>query len=259
MIGTSGWQYGHWRGRLYPVRLPQRQWLSHYADRFAVVEVNATFYRLPAATAVEGWARAVPADFLFAVKASRYLTHVRRLRDPGEPVARLMRVLEPLGDHLGPVLLQLPPRMPCDPDGLDAALRAFPAGVRVAVEPRDADWFTARVRAVLERRGAALCHADRPGWRPPAWRTADWGYVRFHEGRSSPRPCYGRVALTNRAARIAADHRPDEDVYVFFNNDTAGCAPRDARWLAGRLTALGVPVTRTPAVAETAVGDTPPA
>jgi uncharacterized protein YecE (DUF72 family) len=106
-IGTSGWQYAYWRGRLYPKRLPQRLWLEHYAERLAFVEVNATFYRLPSRTAVEGWRRRTPPDFTFAVKASRYLTHVRRLREPREPVRRLMDAVEPLGDRLGPVLLQL--------------------------------------------------------------------------------------------------------------------------------------------------------
>ena len=191
IIGTSGWQYRHWRGRLYPQDVPQRAWLAHYAERFAAVEVNATFYRLPARQAVEAWARTAPADFVFAVKVSRYLTHVRRLREPAEPVARFMNAIEPLGDRLGPVLLQLPPRMACDADALEAVLRRFPAGVRVAVEPRDPSWFVPSVRRVLERRAAALCLADRSGLVTPEWRTAEWGYVRFHEGRAAPGPATG--------------------------------------------------------------------
>ena len=249
LIGTSGWQYAHWRGRLYPEGLPQRLWLEHYADRFAAVEVNATFYRLPARAAVEGWRRRTPPDFTFAVKASRYLTHVRRLREP----RRLMEAVEPLGDSLGPVLLQLPPGMRREAAALDAALRCFPAGVRVAVEPRDRSWFDDEVRALLERRGAALCLADRPGWRPPAWRTADWGYLRLHEGRAHPSPCYGRTALTTWAERLAELFGFDDDAFVFLNNDAQGCAPRDARVLAGRLRAAGLRPSRVPGPPETPV------
>lgn len=255
LIGTSGWQYRHWRGALYPRRLPQREWLPHYAERFATVEVNATFYRLPSRAAVEEWARRTPEDFVFAIKASRYLTHVRRLREPQEPVRRLMDTIDPLGERLGVILLQLPPRMRCDSDLLDRALRCFPPGLRVAVEPRDPSWFVAPVRAVLERRGAALCLADRPGWRQPDWRTAEWGYVRFHEGRATPSPCYGRTALATWADRIAEAFGPSDDVFLYFNNDTEGCAPRDARRLAAGLEARDVPTSRVPGRGETPVGD----
>jgi uncharacterized protein YecE (DUF72 family) len=254
LIGTSGWQYAHWRGRLYPRGLPTRRWLEHYAERFATVEVNATFYRLPRPATVEDWARRTPPDFVVVAKASRYLTHIRRLREPAEPVRRLMGVLEPLGERLGAVLLQLPPDMRRNLDALDDALRRFPGGVRVAVEPRHPSWFDDATRSLLERRGAALCMADRPGWRPPAWRTAAWGYLRLHEGRAAPRPCYGRGALSSWAARLAERFTPDEDVFVFMNNDTEGCAVRDARVLAGRLRAAGLRPTRVPGPAETPVG-----
>lgn len=257
LIGTSGWQYAHWRGRLYPAGLPQRRWLEHYAERFATVEVNATFYRLPRPETVEDWARRTPGDFVVAAKASRYLTHILRLREPREPVERLMRTLEPLGERLGAVLLQLPPNMRRDLDALDGALRAFPAGVRVAVEPRERSWFDDDTRALLERRGAALCVADRPGWRPPLWRTADWGYLRLHQGRASPPPCYGRGALDSWARRLADCFAAADDVFVYLNNDGEGCAPRDARILAGRVRAAGLRPTRVPGPRETPVGDAP--
>ncbi len=254
-VGTSGWQYAHWRGRLYPRGLPQRRWLEFYAECFAAVEVNATFYRLPRRATVEGWRDRTPADFVIALKASRYLTHVRRLRDPIEPIRRLMATVEPLGERLGPVLLQLPPGMRRDLDTLDRALRRFPAGVRVAVEPRDGSWFDDGTRALLERRGAALCLVDRLGRRAPDWRTADWGYLRLHEGRASPRPCYGRSALDGWARRLAGLFAPGDDVFAFLNNDAAGCAPRDARVLARRLRAVGLEPTRVPGPRETPVGD----
>jgi len=254
VVGTSGWQYRHWRGRLYPRDLPQRAWLGHYAERFAAVEVNATFYRLPAPGTAAAWAARVPDDFTFAVKVSRYLTHIRRLRDPGEPVARFMAVAEALGPHLGPVLMQLPPTMRADLAALDATLRAFPSGVRVAVEPRHASWFTGDLYALLERRGAALCWADRPGWRPDHVRTADWCYLRLHEGRAAPRPCYGRAALASWARRIAERFGPGDDVFVFANNDPEGCAVRDARAMAGLAAREGLTATRVPGPAETPVG-----
>jgi uncharacterized protein YecE (DUF72 family) len=218
------------------------------------VEVNATFYRLPAPATAEAWAARVPRDFTFAVKVSRYLTHIRRLRDPEEPVARFMAVAEALGPRLGPVLMQLPPNMRADLGARDATLRAFPSRVRVAVEPRHASWFTGDLYALLERRDAALCWADRPRWRPDHVRTAGWGYLRLHEGRAAPRPCYGRAALASWAGRIAERIAPDEDVFVFANNDPEGCAVRDARVLARLAAREGLRPTRAPGPRETPVG-----
>lgn len=255
LIGTSGWQYRHWRGRLYPAGLPQSRWLEHYAERFATVEVNATFYRLPRRETLERWRRRTPPDMVLAVKASRYLTHVRRLRDPAGPVGRLMDVVAGLGDKLEPVLVQLPPGMRRDDGLLEAALAAFPAGTRVAVEFRDPSWDDARTRRLLERHAAALCMADRLSRHAEPRRTADWGYLRLHEGRASPRPCYGRAALDAWARRLARLFGPDDDVFAYLNNDAAGCAPRDAAILARRASAAGLRPTRTPPAAETPVGE----
>jgi uncharacterized protein YecE (DUF72 family) len=253
-IGTSGWQYRDWRGRFYPEGLPSTRWLEHYAARFATVEVNNTFYRLPAPRTFEQWGRRVPDDFVIAVKASRYLTHNKRLREPEEPVERLLAHARPLGAHLGPVLLQLPPDLPAAFDALDATLRAFGARGRVAVEPRHASWFGDELRDVLARHDAALCLADR-GSRPitPLWRTADWCYVRFHAGRASPRPCYGPDALAAWVRRVG-DLWPDVDGYAYFNNDTFGCAVRDAIVFANAATHAGIAVTRVPDVHEAPVG-----
>ena len=228
-IGTSGWQYRDWRGPFYPPKLPQKQWLEHYAEHFSTVEVNNTFYRLPARETFEQWARRVPAGFVVSVKASGYLTHYRRLREPEEPVERLMDRATALGDHLGPVLLQLPPDMKAEPGRLDATLRAFNRRVRVALEPRHESWFTEEVCAVLREHDAALCLADRRS-RPvtPLWRTADWCYLRLHIGAARPVPCYGEHALASWSARLRDLWGPDIDGYVYFNNDTNGCAVRDA-------------------------------
>jgi uncharacterized protein YecE (DUF72 family) len=243
-IGTSGWQYAHWRDRFYPRDVPQRRWLEYYADRFETVELNNAFYRLPERSTFEQWRERTPSGFVVAVKASRYLTHIRRLKEPEEPVARLMERAQGLGDRLGPVLLQLPPNLPADLERLDATLRCFPSHVRVAVEPRHDTWFSEECRQLLEQRGAAFCLADRGGVLGPLWRTTDWGYVRFHQGRALPPPCYGRNALARWAARLAALFAPGEDVYAYFNNDPLGCALRDAVRFASAAGRAGLEPTR---------------
>ncbi|MER6288311.1 DUF72 domain-containing protein [Streptomyces sviceus] len=232
-VGTSGWQYKDWRGVLYPDGVPVRLWLEEYAEHFPTVEINNAFYRLPSRETFEAWRERVPGDFVVAVKASRYLTHIKRLKDPEEPVHRLMSHAEGLGDRLGPVLLQLPPTLRADTELLDACLACFPASTRVAVEPRHASWWTPGTREVLETRGAALCWADVRA-RPvsPLWRTTDWGYVRFHEGRAQAWPHYGRRSLETWAERIGGTWAGDEDVYVYFNNDPNGAAVRNAKLFA---------------------------
>ena len=230
-IGTSGWQYRDWRGTLYPPGVAQRRWLEYYAERFGTVENNGAFYRLPSRDAFAGWRARTPEGFVMAVKASRYLTHVRRLRDPAEPVGRLMGAAAGLGDRLGPVLLQLPPTLRADAGALADCLAAFARypGTRVAVEFRHESWWTEDIRQVLTRHGAALCWADRLG-RPltPLWRTADWGYLRFHEGAAQPWPRYGNQALQRWADRVTATWPDGADVFGYFNNDQAGAAPQDA-------------------------------
>nr|WSW41881.1 DUF72 domain-containing protein [Streptomyces sp. NBC_01001] len=229
-VGTSGWQYRDWAGVLYPPDRPQRLWLEAYAEHFATVESNNAFYRLPSPETFAQWRERTPQGFVMAVKASRYLTHIKRLHDPEEPVHRLMTHAAALGDRLGPILLQLPPTLQADPEVLNACLACFPHGARIAVEPRHESWWTADVRAVLADHRAALCWADR-GSRPvtPLWRTADWGYVRFHEGRADPAPRYGRTALRSWADRIGGTWPPDADVFVYFNNDAGGAAVVNAR------------------------------
>jgi uncharacterized protein YecE (DUF72 family) len=228
LVGTSGWQYRSWRGGFYPTGLPQRLWLEQYAETFRTVEVNNAFYRLPERSTFEQWRTRTPEGFCVAVKMSRYLTHIKRLRDPEEPVARFQDRATARGDKLGPVLLQLPPSLPADTGALEAVLARFPDRVRVAVEPRHASWWSDEVRDALHRHNAALCWADRLG-RPvtPLWRTADFGYLRMHEGRATPRPRYGRRALVSWLDRIR-EAFGGAPVYVYFNNDPGGAAVVDA-------------------------------
>lgn len=229
LVGTSGWQYRHWRGAFYPPEVPQRRWLEFYAGRFATVENDGTFYRLPARAAFEQWRTRTPDGFVMAVKASRYLTHFRGLRDAAEPVARMLEAFGGLGEKLGPVLIQLPPRMGADADLLDRALRGFPAGIRVAVEPRNPSWWTGDTREVLARHDAALCWADRAGQpQTPLWRTAEWGYLRLHEGDGTPWPRYAGPCLRAWADRIARAWPGSGPVYAYFNNDQGGAAVQDA-------------------------------
>jgi uncharacterized protein YecE (DUF72 family) len=249
-VGCSGWQYADWKGRFYPPDLAQSHWLEHYSEHFETVEVNSAFYRLPEAVVFERWASATPSDFLFSVKASRYLTHVRRLREPGEPVRRLVRRARALGAKLGPVLLQFPPNLQIDLDALRATLDAFPSGSRVAVEPRHESWHRDQFFDLLREFDASFCLSDRSGRRSPLQRTSDWGYLRLHEGRASPPPCYGRQALRGWALRLADLWGADDDVFVYFDNDHGGCAVRDAHRFAFALEKAGLSATRVPGARE---------
>jgi uncharacterized protein YecE (DUF72 family) len=249
-VGTSGWQYRDWRDSFYPRELAQSGWLRHYADRFATVELNNSFYRLPERATFDAWRAATPDDFVLAVKMSRYLTHIRRLRDPEEPVRRFLERAGGLGEKLGPVLVQLPPTLQVDLARLADTLDRFPPGVRVAVEPRDDSWFEEELRTLLEDRGVALCLADSPRRATPVWRTAGWGFVRFHEGLATPRPCYGERALATWADRIASLWDDRADVFCYFNNDARACAVRDAVTFAGLAVRAGLRPTRVPAAGE---------
>jgi uncharacterized protein YecE (DUF72 family) len=256
LIGTSGFDYPHWRGRFYPASVRGGDRLAYYAAHFRAVELNVTFYRMPAESAFRRWAAAAPEGFVFAVKASRYLTHVRRLREPEPAVRYLMARAGLLGVHLGPILLQLPPDMPVELDRLAETLSAFEAvareagvgagatggaevgagrarvvaapALRVAVEVRHESWFRPEFEALLREHGAALCLADRRGPRTPIWRTADWTYVRFHEGRGDW-PGYGDSELEAWAGWLREVWGSELSGYAFFNNDARGCAIDDAR------------------------------
>ncbi len=227
-VGTCGWQYDDWRDAVYPHDLAKTAWLRHYGQRFDTVECDNAFYRLPAVETFEKWAGALPDGFSMAVKASRFLTHIKRLKDPQEPVQRLLAAVRGLGDRLGPILVQLPPTMRVDVDRLAQTLQCFPTSVRVAVEPRHETWWTPEVRRVLEERNAALTWSDRLGSPvAPMWRTADWGYVRLHEGRAAFPPDYGKAVLRKWLRRIDETYGGDE-TFVYFNNDPGAAAVRNA-------------------------------
>lgn len=258
-IGTSGWHYGDWKGAFYPEGMSRKEWLHFYSARFSTVESNAAFYRLPETETFHGWAGQSPDDFVIAVKMSRYLTHVKRLADPEEPVGRFVERIEGLGDKLGPVLLQLPPNFRKDLPRLDAVLSQLPARLSVAVELRHASWFEDEVRTCLKSHGAALCLADR-GSRPaaPLWRTADWTYLRFHAGTGLPAPCYGRTALVSWAERLLDGWGKGAEAWVYFNNDTNACALRDARRFQRACIRTGLGPTRVPRAGEVVLREAGP-
>jgi len=229
-IGCSGWSYQHWKGRFYPGRAPESGWLGLYAETFDTVEVNATFYRLPLRSTVAGWAARTPRTFLFAVKASRYLTHVKRLRDLPAGLARLEERIAPLreADKLGPVLWQLPASFRRDDVRLAETLARLPDG-RHAFEFRHPSWFDDDVYALLREHRAALVVADRNGLPEAPWvDTAGWWYVRLHHGRAGRRGNYSPAELARWAERLRGR---SDDAYVYFNNDWEGFAPQNAATL----------------------------
>jgi uncharacterized protein YecE (DUF72 family) len=247
LVGTSGWQYKHWRHIYFRRGTPQNRWFEQVMRDFRTVELNVTFYRLPKAEVFAGWYSRSPADAVITVKASRYLTHVKRLRDPQPSVDMLLERIRPLREKLGPILVQLPPDLQADVGALDATLSCFPAGLRIAVEPRHDSWWTDDLQRCLARHNAALCWADRKGPITPLWRTADWGYLRFHEGKHQPWPFYTDDELDGWADTVTSTFPEDsEDVYVYFNNDPGGAALVDAITFAGQIAGRGRTVTRVP-------------
>jgi uncharacterized protein YecE (DUF72 family) len=236
-IGCSGWNYQHWRdGVFYPPRMPPRRWLEHYARHFDTVEVNSTFYRLPRESAVANWVRESPPGFLFAVKMSRYATHIRRLRDLAPSIALFYERIRPLvaSPKLGPVLWQLPPDFRRNDERLAEALEQLPPG-RHCFEFRHESWFVEEAYQLLRRHGVALVIGDTPQrpFQPHAF-TADWTFVRFHHGTRGRDSNYSRRELEEWAERIEA-WAAEREVYAYFNNDRRGFAVRNGFWLRTRL------------------------
>ena len=235
-IGTSGWHYTHWRGVFYPDDLPTRAWLAYYARHFDTVEINNTFYQLPEPGTFSTWAEIAPPNFLFAVKGSRYITHMKKLRDCGEPLERFLERSRLLGEHLGPILWQLPPRWHCNPDRLASFLRLLPTDLRHAFEFRDPSWFTDDIYALLREHGAALCIYNMGGSTSPWMVTADWTYLRFHGPEAKYAGRYTEDQVEECAWKIRESvFDKGLSVYAYFNNDAHGWAIENARYLAETL------------------------
>jgi uncharacterized protein YecE (DUF72 family) len=224
-VGTSGWVYDDWPGRFYPRELPRDRWFAHYAKEFDTVEVNNSFYRLPQAHTFAAWAEQAPRGFSYAVKFSRFGSHMKRLLDPEGTIGLFLARAEHLGKHLGPILVQLPPRWGVNVERLAAFLEVAPKQHRWALEFRDQSWLCDPVYRVLERHGAALVLHDLLP-KHPRILTADWTYLRFHGIDYGGH--YSNQALRATARRIEDWRARGHDVFAYFNNDRQACGVRDA-------------------------------
>jgi uncharacterized protein YecE (DUF72 family) len=235
-IGCSGWNYTSWKGRFYPRDLPASRWLAYYAETFDTVEVNNTFYRLPESSTFETWRKQTSSTFLMAVKASRFLTHMKRLRDPVEPLDRLFSRAAALGSRLGPVLYQLPANFHIDLNRLESFLRVLPSRLvprskrrlQHVFEFRHSSWYVSETYQLLEQHDVAICLHDKAGSEIVAPFVGPFVYVRFHGTSGRYHGSYDDRTLKNWAARLADQSRGDRAVYVYFNNDPNAVATRNA-------------------------------
>jgi len=231
LIGTSGWSYSHWRGIFYPPDVASANFLAFYTQKFPTVEINSSFYHLPRATTIARWASTTPAGFCFAVKASRYITHLLRLRNCAEPLQAFFTLVRGFGNKLGPVLFQLPPGLHRDTDLLAEFLALLPPDLRVAIEFRHKSWYENSVFALLVSHGVALCLHDMRGSEAPPEPTAPFVYLRFHGPQQAYTGSYEPSQLARRAAQIGEWAASGRDVYAYFNNDIGGYAVQNAQEL----------------------------
>jgi len=225
-IGTSGWVYAHWRRLFYPDEMPESEWLAFYARHFGSVEINRSFYRLPTRENFAAWRNGTPNDFVFAVKASRYITHMKKLKEPEQTLPPLLEAVVGLGEKLGPMLFQLPPSWHVNAARLRAFLQALPRGLKVTFELRDPSWHTQEILDLLAEFNAAFCVYDIGGFASPRVTTADFAYLRLHGPGEAYCGLYGTVALGNWAAWLGRQNV--QEAYVYFDNDQAAYAARDA-------------------------------
>lgn len=227
-IGTSGWHYSHWSGVFYPGDLPDSQRLRFYQDRFHTVEVNNTFYQMPQKKTLRDWKETVAEDFIFSVKASRYITHMKKLKDPRKPISNFFGKIEALENNLGPVLFQLPPNWRVNPDRLKAFLECLPDGHRYTFEFRDPSWFDERVYSLLMEHRAALCIYDFDRLQSPRETTADFVYIRLHGPDGPYKGQYSTQSLAGWAGALSAWTGKVDEIFCYFDNDEAGYAAQDA-------------------------------
>ncbi len=231
-IGTSGWHYKHWLGLFYPAKLSAREMLGYYSQHFHTVEINNSFYHLPGASTFERWRQTTPSHFLFAVKGSRFITHMKKLTDPARSTVKFFEGADRLEKKLGPILFQLPPRWHLNLERLSEFLEALPANQRYSFEFRDESWHVGEVYALLRKHNAAFCIFDLAGKETDLEITANFTYVRFHgpvEARYAG--SYSNQALTKWARRLRDWQDELKNVYVYFNNDVGGHAISNAKQL----------------------------
>ena len=222
-IGTSGWIYPHWQGTFYPNDLPKNQWFQYYCSKFSTVEINATFYRAFKDSTYLNWYQKAPENFKYVIKAHRLITHRKYLHDVAHEIQQCWQSANVLQEKLGLILLQLPPKMPYDPDRLKQALLAFSEPQKIAVEFRNHKWLTPETKNLLTELQVAFCTSDAPGIDLIDWLTAKIGYIRLHsQNQDLPK-------IANLAKKMAKNGA--KEIYIFFNNDFAGFAPKDAEEL----------------------------
>lgn len=227
-IGTSGWHYDHWKGPFYPKDLAQRDLLLFYDRHFRTVEINNTFYRLPDKKTLAGWRDQTARDFVFSVKASRYITHMKKLKNPDEAVSTFLNVATTLEEKLGPILFQLPPRWHFNPKRLQTFLELLPRKHRYVFEFRDESWFHPECYEILSRRGAAFCFYELAGRSSPKEVTADFVYVRLHGPGDAYKGQYDVSALSGWAGALSTWCKKGKEIFCYFDNDEAGYAAQDA-------------------------------
>lgn len=227
-IGTSGWSYAHWKGPFYPEDIADAAMLGYYAERLSTVEINSSFYHLPQESALSHWKATVPSGFLFSAKASRYITHMKKLKDPDRSLPPFLSRIGLLGDRLGPLLFQLPPRWHCNPERLGAFLKALGSDRRCAFEFRDPSWEDPAIYDLLARHGAALCIHDLDGRLSPRELTAGFVYVRLHGPDGPYRGSYDRRALAGWAETFHDWADRGLEIFCYFDNDEAGYAALNA-------------------------------
>ncbi len=230
-VGTSGWHYEHWREVFYPGDLPKARWLEFYANRFATVELNNSFYRLPSEGAFGSWRDSTPHDFVFAVKVSRFITHVKRLRNADEPLQNFLSRARLLREKLGPLLYQLPPNMKRNDETLRSFLSLLPQELEHVFEFRNESWFDDEAFQILRQHNIGLCVFDMPDLTTPIVTTADFAYIRFHGSTWLYGGCYSDEELKDWAKRIASLSRGLKAAYIYFNNDAEGFAAQNANTL----------------------------
>lgn len=227
-IGTSGWYYDHWKERFYPAGMAKSKWFVHYAGHFDTVEINNTFYNLPKEQTIRTWHDRAPEDFLYSVKASRYITHIKRLKEVDEGLTRFFETIDPLKEHLGPVLYQLPPSLRKDIGLLGTFLKQLPKGRKAVFEFRHDSWYEQDVYDLLSRHKAALCIHDMAGRFSPRVVTSPITYVRFHGVVGKYEGSYSTETLREWAVWVKEQAAAGLGVYAYFNNDASGYAVRDA-------------------------------
>jgi uncharacterized protein YecE (DUF72 family) len=230
-IGCSGWNYRDWRGRFYPEKMPAKNWFAFYAEHFDTVEINNSFYRLPTPETFRKWREQAPPGFRYAVKASRFLTHRKKLKDPEQPLALLTGNARHLKSFLGPLLYQLPPNWKLNRERLEQFLRLLPRGFTHVLEFREQGWMADEVLELLDRHGAGFCTHDMRGLDVPRRTTGGIVYVRFHGAGGKYRGRYGRSALRDWADWMIGQAGEGRAVWAYFNNDVEAAAIRDARTL----------------------------